>query len=118
MADLVLFITHESGLAEEVADQLEELGVSWTASIDLLSTVTNLERLTRDDMPLMPSLRDIFDAEEAPGKAVMCVVGSNRMRDMVLQALRARQSGSEKPWCMVLSMPLSGVWGLPPQRES
>lgn len=83
----VLFIMHNPDLLEELMDAWQETGVQ-RATV-LLST--GMRRLRekqgmRDDIPLMPSLNDFYEANEAFSRTIFTTVQEESMIDKILAA--------------------------------
>jgi hypothetical protein len=83
----VLFIMHNPDLLEELMDAWQEVGVK-RATV-LLST--GMRRLRekpwiRDDIPLMPSLSDFYEASEAFSRTIFTTVKDESMIDAILAA--------------------------------
>ena len=74
MPELVVVITHEAGLAEDIVAAWTERGVQRWASFDARTPVVAKEPLSQDDIPLIPSLRKLLAPGVADGRILFCVV--------------------------------------------
>lgn len=86
MSYLVVLIADDPDDCPEVLDAWENLGVS---GVTILES-TGLGRLRRaemrDDLPLIPSLRDFLNAREVPHRTLLSVVESESIADQMAAA--------------------------------
>ena len=88
MQYLVVLIVDKPENCPEILDAWEEMGVP---GVTILES-TGLGRLRRggllDDLPLMPSLRDILEAREIPHRTLFSVVPDQEMVDQMIAVVQ------------------------------
>ncbi len=86
MSFLVVLIVDDPDDCSPILDRWEEIGVS---GVTILES-TGLGRLRkagfRDDLPMMPSLRDIFSSREIPHRTLLSVVNNQTEVDQMVAA--------------------------------
>ena len=86
MSFLVVLIADDPDDCSPILDRWEEIGVS---GVTILES-TGLGRLRRaglrDDMSIMPSLRDIFSSREVPHRTLLSVVNDQEKVDKMVAA--------------------------------
>jgi hypothetical protein len=83
----VLFIMHNPDLLEELMDAWQEAGVQ-RATVLLSTGMRRLreQEWIRDDLPLLPSLNDFYEATEAFSRTIFTTVKDESMIDQILAA--------------------------------
>jgi hypothetical protein len=83
----VLFIMHNPDLLEELMNAWQNAGVQ-RATVLLSTGMRRLRQKTgmRDDIPLMPSLMDFYEAPEAFSRTIFTTVKDESMIDKILAA--------------------------------
>ncbi|MCB9136537.1 MAG: P-II family nitrogen regulator [Anaerolineales bacterium] len=111
---LILFILHDAELLEELLDAWEEAGVSG-ATILHSSGLGRVRQGNswRDDLPLMPSLKSLFDHEEYFSRTLFTVVEDEAMVDKVLAATEKTIGDLNQPDTgLMVVIPTARVYGL------
>ena len=97
MSYLVVLIVNDIDKCSEILDAWEEAGV---LGVTIFAS-TGLGRVRkaglRDDMPLMPSLEDLFSGEEEQSRTMMSVVDSQEMVDNMVAIAQQILGNLENP---------------------
>ena len=97
MSYLVVLIVNNIDKCPEILDAWEEAGV---LGVTIFAS-TGLGRVRkaglRDDMPLMPSLEDLFSGEEEQSRTMMSVVDSQEMVDNMVAIAQQILGNLENP---------------------
>lgn len=102
-------------------DQLEELLIAWEENGVQGATVlfsTGLGRIRqmdawRDDMPLIPSLRDFYEAPENMNRTIFTVVDNEAQVDQIISATKGVVGElDEQGTGMLLVLPIARVYGV------
>jgi hypothetical protein len=111
---LVLFVLHNPDYLDELLTAWEKLGVS---GVTVLYS-TGLGRLRqrqglRDDIPLMPSLEDFYEAPEKLSRTLFTTVTDHPMVEALLAATRNIIGDLDDPDTgLLLVMPVAEAYGL------
>ncbi len=117
---LILFVLHDP-------DYLDELLAAWEAEGVRGVTVlfsTGLGRIRqksamRDDIPLMPSLEDFYEAPEDLSRTLFTTVQDHALVDALVTATRRVVGNLEDPDTgLLLVMPVSEAYGLQKGRPA
>jgi nitrogen regulatory protein PII len=117
MSYLVVLIIDDIEQSPEILDAWEEAG---TLGITILAS-TGLGRVRRaglrDDMPLMPSLHDLFLKEEIQHRTVFTVVETQEMVDKLVSAAQQILGDLDEPHTgFLFVVPVSQVYGFGKHR--
>ena len=102
-------------------DKLEDLLIAWEESGIQGATVffsTGLGRIRqldgwRDDMPLIPSLRDFYDVPENMNRTIFAVVKDEAQVDKVVAATKQVIGElDEGKTGLLLTLPVTGAYGM------
>lgn len=97
MSFLVVLIVDDPDHCSPILDRWEEIGVT---GVTILES-TGLGRLRRagfrDDLPMMPSLRDIFSSREIPHRTLLSVVSSQNEVDLMVEAAQETIGNLDDP---------------------
>jgi nitrogen regulatory protein PII len=113
---LILFILHDAELLEELLDAWEEAGISG-ATILHSSGLGRVRQSHgwRDDLPLMPSLKSLFDHEEYFSRTLFTIVENEETVDKVLAATEKTIGDLNKPDTgLMVVLPTARVYGIRP----
>jgi hypothetical protein len=115
---LVLFILHDSDKLGSLLDAWEAAGVS---GVTIMHS-TGLGRARqgigwRDDLPLMPSLKSLFQTEEVYSRTLFTVVPNQLLVDRVVAATIDVIGDLERPETgLLVVLPLVAAYGLQKKR--
>jgi nitrogen regulatory protein PII len=111
---LILFILNDAEMLEELLEAWEETGVS---GVTILHS-SGLGRVRqghgwRDDLPLMPSLKSLFEHEEYFSRTLFTVVDTEELVTKVLAATEKTIGDLNEPDTgLLVVMPVAKVYGL------
>lgn len=110
MQSLVVLLTRHVEHDSDLLSGWSDVGASWVTMLDGVSAAKVLEKLARDDMPLMLSLRDILAAEEVPIKAILALVeGDERVNALAAVAREVLDSHPKNDRGIMFVVPLARV---------
>jgi nitrogen regulatory protein P-II 1 len=117
MNSMVVLIVNDIEQCPAVLDAWEEAGVS---GVTILAS-TGLGRVRRaglrDDLPMMPSLHDLFMNEEVQHRTLISVVDSQEMVDKMVAAAQQIIGNLDNPHTGFLFVtPVSQVYGFGKHR--
>lgn len=84
MPSMVVLVAHDQGDVDEVITRWHEAGAPAVTIIDSMGTRRPEEAL-RGELPLLPSIRDLLQSDDAPRKTVFAVV-PDELVDALVQA--------------------------------
>ena len=87
MPELVIFLTPDTDRAESVIDRWRAAGVAWAFILEARALAKAPEQLSRDDMPLFPSLQQLMTGGLMPSVIVAGLAPDNAHRISMLAAI-------------------------------
>ena len=113
MSYLVVFVLDNPDLCQDVLDAWENAGAK---GITILES-TGIGRIRRagirDDLPLMPSLSDLFKSDETHNRTLFSAVDDLDIAHALVKAAQDTVGGIEKPNSGLLFIaPLLEIYGL------
>lgn len=96
MSYLVVLVIDDPDSCPCILDAWEEIGVSGVTILES-SGLGRLRRATRDDLPLMPSLRDILASREVPHRTLLSVVEDQETVDKMVVAVQQTVGDLNQP---------------------
>ena len=114
---MIMFVLNDAEKLQSVLDAWEAVGVSG-ATILHSTGMGRTRQLTalRDDLPLMPSLRDLFDHEEYFSRTLFTIVKDEAMVDKIVRASERVVGDLNEPGNgLIVTIPLGRVFGLDQQ---
>ncbi|MCH8009859.1 MAG: hypothetical protein IIC91_13455 [Chloroflexi bacterium] len=88
MYSAVFLVLHDSGLLDDIIKAWREAGAPAITILDSVGTREIEDKGSLDDLPLMPSIKDLIQADDAPRKTMFAII-KNDMVDAVIQATEA-----------------------------
>jgi nitrogen regulatory protein PII len=116
---MILFVLHDPDLLEDVLTAWEQIGVKGVT----VFPSTGLGRIrqragARDDLPMIPSLRDFYHGEEEFNRTIFTVVDNDDIVDALAKATRKVVGDLNGPDTgMMVVLPTARVYGLGKQRQ-
>ena len=74
MHSMVVLVLHNLTRFEEVLSAWHEAGASAVTILESVGTRGPREQARREDLPLLPSIRDLLQSDDAPRKTVFSIV--------------------------------------------
>ncbi len=84
MSFLVVLIVDDPDDCSPILDQWEEIGVSGVTILESTGLGRLRRAALRDDISIMPSLRDIFSSREVPHRTMLSVVENQELVDKMV----------------------------------
>lgn len=112
MPSLAVLVLYNLSHVEEVLAAWHDAGAAEVTIMDGLGTRLPSEQARRDDLPLLPSIRDLLQADDAPRRIIFAAVPEAAVDALVLATervlgdLRGRGNG------ILLVLPISRAVGL------
>ena len=111
MYSLVLFVLHDMSQLDAVMTAWREAGVPAITILDSVGTRELDEHGRRDDLPLMPTIKDLLQGDDAPRKTMFSIV-ENAVVDALVRATEEVLGDlSEEGKGILIVMELSRVVG-------
>lgn len=111
MPSMVMLVMHDSNLFGEMLAAWRAAGAPAVTILDSVGTRELDEQAKRDDLPLMPSIRDLLQADDAPRKTIFAVVQDDTVDPLVKATHDILGDLSEPKKGILVVMPVSQVYG-------
>jgi len=119
MPYLVVFVLDDPDRCRDILDAWEEVGAPGVTILDSSGLGRVRRAGIRDDIPLMPSLNDLFRGQEARHRTLFSVVQDQSQADAIAKATQAVIGDLDRGHTGVLFVvPVSQVYGLHKKGES
>lgn len=113
MSFMVVLIVDNPDDCTPVLDSWEDLGVTGVTILESSGLGRLRREGLRDDLPLMPSLRDLFQSQEVRHRTLLSVVADQEQVDQMVQAAQAVIGDLDDPHTGILFVvPVVEVYGL------
>ncbi|MBM3179984.1 MAG: hypothetical protein FJZ86_06485 [Chloroflexi bacterium] len=111
---LIIVFLHNPNLLEELMEAWDQEGVNGATILFSVGMGQFLEKLgLRDDIPLIPSLEDFYEASEKLSRTIMATVKEEALIDRIVAATQRVMGDLNKPETgMLLVMPVLKAYGL------
>jgi hypothetical protein len=116
---LILLILHDPDLLEEVVKAWQEQGVSG-ATILFSTGMGRISQMTgvRDDIPLLPSLDDFYEAPQTLSRTIFTIVREESMIEKIHAATQRVVGDLNKPDTgLLVVLPVLKAYGLISKRK-
>ena len=119
MSYLVVFVLDDPDRCRDILDAWEAAGAPGVTILDSSGLGRVRQAGIRDDVPLMPSLSDLFRRQEARHRTLFSVVKDQSQADAIAQATQAVVGELDRGHTgLLFVVPLGQVYGLHKKRES
>jgi nitrogen regulatory protein PII len=119
MAYLVVLVLDDPDLCRDVLDAWEAAGAPGVTILDSSGLGRVRQAGIRDDVPLMPSLSDLFRRQEDHHRTLFSVVKDQSQVEAIAQATQAITGELDRGHTgLLFVVPVSQVYGLHKERES
>jgi hypothetical protein len=113
MSYLVVFVLDSTELCQDVLDAWESAGAKGVTILESTGIGRVRKAGLRDDLPLMPSLSDLFKSTETHNRTLFSVVDSIESAHALVEAAQNSAGDLEQPNSGLLFIaPLLEVYGL------
>lgn len=111
---LIILFLHNPDLLEELMEAWDKEGVNGATITFSVGMGQFLEKLgMRDDIPLIPSLEDFFEAQEKLSRTIFAVIQDEAMIDGIVAATQRVMGDLDQPDTgMLLVLPVWKAFGL------
>ena len=111
MPSLIVLVLHDLSNFDKVLDAWHRAGAPAVTIFDCVGTRDLEERIGREDLPLFPSVRDVFQAPDVPRKTVFSVVQDDRVDPIIDATLQVVSELKEGKKGILFVVPVSRVVG-------
>jgi nitrogen regulatory protein PII len=112
MTHLVVFVVNQVDQYPDVLDAWEEAGAKGATILESTG-MARIRCAARDDLPLIPSLRDLLGTQEFHHRTLFTLVESEETLQRVIDASRQLVGSFEQPNSgLLFVVPVSMVFGL------
>jgi len=113
MSYLVVFVLDNPDLCQDVLDAWENAGAKGITILESTGIGRVRQAGIRDDLPLMPSLSDLFKSDETHNRTLFSAVDDLDIAHALVKAAQDTVGGIEKPNSGLLFIaPLLEIYGL------
>jgi len=113
MSYLVVFVLDNPDLCQDVLDAWENAGAKGITILESTGIGRVRQAGIRDDLPLMPSLSDLFKSDETHNRTLFSAVDDLDVAHALVKAAQDTVGGIEKPNSGLLFIaPLLEIYGL------
>ncbi|NQU31579.1 MAG: hypothetical protein HQ525_13010 [Anaerolineae bacterium] len=113
MSYLVVFVLDSPDLCQDVLDAWEGAGAKGITILESTGIGRVRQAGIRDDLPLMPSLSDLFKSDETHNRTLFSVVEDLDIAHALVKAAQDTVGGIDKPNSgLIFVAPLLEVYGL------
>ncbi|MCJ7703045.1 MAG: hypothetical protein MUO62_15795 [Anaerolineales bacterium] len=112
MYSLVVFILDDTNLCNDLLDAWESAGIRGVTILESSGLGRIRQAALLDNLPLLPSLHDLFKAGESHHRTLFTVVNSQEKIDALVEATQSVVGDLEKPDTgLLFVVPVSQVYG-------
>ena len=112
MTSMVVLVLHDLSKFSEILSAWHDAGAPAVTIFDGLGTREPGETNFSDDLPLMPTIRDLIQADDMPRTMVFTVVPDEVVDDIANATLELMGDLSEEGKGILFVLPVAKVWGL------
>lgn len=112
MSKMIILVLHNLEHFDEVLSRWHEAGVPAVTVFDCVGTRGITEQGSRDDLPLLPRIRDLLQSDDAPRKMVMSIVPDDTAERIVSVTEEILGDLSEPSKGILAVLPVERVIGL------
>lgn len=119
MANLLVLVLDDLEKFSAILESWEQAGVPGITVFDSVGSRILRERVNRDDVPLIPSLRSLFASEEDHNRTLFTVLEDDMVLERAIAAAQSVVGDFMQPHTGILFvMPVSRTWGVPKTRRT
>lgn len=113
MSYLVIMIVDDPDNCSPILDAWEKLGVTGVTILESTGLARLRKSSLREDLPLIPSLRDFLEARETPHRTLLSVVETEALVDQMVEAVQAIAGDLDQPHTgFLFVLPVLKAYGL------
>ena len=114
MPSLAFLVLHDLSHFNDILAAWHDAGAPAVTILDAVGTRDLKEQASRDDLPLMPSIRDLIQADDAPRTTIFSVVPDEIVDKLADATIELMGDLSEEGKGIFFVVPVSRVIGLRP----
>ena len=111
MAHLVVLVLECVEICHEIMDAWEKAGASGATILESTG-LARIRGAVRDDLPLVPSLRDLLKADEMHNRTVFTMIEDDEVLERVLEVTRDHVDFTQPNSGLMFVVPVTQVFGL------
>ena len=111
MYSMVLFVLHDLSQLSALMTAWRDAGAPAITILDSVGTRELDEHTQRDDLPLMPTIKDLLQSDDAPRKTLFAIVENETVEPIVKGTEELLGDLSEEHKGILIVMELSRVVG-------
>jgi len=111
MPSMVILVLYNLEHFEGVLNAWRDAGAPAVTILDSVGTRELEEQARRDDLPLMPSIRDLLQSDDAPRKTIFTVIGDKAVDDIIEATEGVMGDLTEAGKGILIVLPVSKVVG-------
>jgi hypothetical protein len=113
MANLLVLVLDDLGKCPAILEAWEQAGVPGVTVCDSVGTRRLRERVQRDDVPLMPSLRSLFASDEDHNRTLFAVIEDEAVLARAVEVAQNIVGDFMQPHTGILFVvPVARMWGV------
>lgn len=112
MSSMIVLVIHDLSQFDELLDRWHDAGAPALTMFDCVGTRGPSEQSRRDDLPLMPTIRDLLQSDEAPRKMIFSIVPDELVDPIVDATVEMLGDLSEEGKGILFVLPVARVVGL------
>ncbi len=111
MSSMVMLVLHDLSHFNSVMAAWRDAGAPAITILDSVGSRELEEQVTRDDLPLMPSVRDLLQSDDAPRKSIFAII-EDAVVDPLIEATEKVMGDLSQPQTGILFVvPVTRVVG-------
>jgi nitrogen regulatory protein P-II 1 len=118
MANMLVLVLDQVEKFPEIVRAWEEVGVPGVTVLDSAGSRKLLDRASRDDVPLIPSLRSLLEGEESHNRTMFTVLEDDVVLERAIEAARKIVGDFDVPHTGILFVvPVTRTFGVPKAKR-
>jgi nitrogen regulatory protein PII len=94
---LVVLVLDDPDMCSCILEAWEQIGVTGVTILESSGLGRLRRKAIRDDLPLLPSLRDVFSSQEVPHRTLFSVVDNQEKVDKMVDAVQGQIGDLNQP---------------------
>ena len=111
MASLVVLVMECAEICHDILGAWEEAGASGATILESTG-LARIRGAVRDDLPLVPSLRNLLKVDEMHNRTVFTIIDDDEVLERVLQVTRENIDFTQPNSGLMFVLPVSQIFGL------
>jgi len=111
MAHVVFFVLECGDLCHDILNEWAKAGAPGATILESMG-LARIRKAMRDDLPLVPSLRDLLRSEELHNRTIFTVIDDDEVLKRVLEVTQEVVDFSQPHSGLLFVVPVTHVFGL------